>query len=321
MKKQGQIILYLVVSLLMISIISGLFLWKISKKKQEETVQVQAEELSTEEVSEEAIVLEEETVPNEETIEEETEPEEQYIVETKYDKQIIVENGIEFHMIAGDTWQGCMMVIPDASRVFIGTPRDSYTGQPGMNVPSIVERYENVIAAVNGAFFVDTNQVGNGGTPIGFVFSQGEQKYGGNGKYRLIGLDQNNQIVCGIMTGQEAIDAGVRDALTCNPILVQNGELGDLSTMGQTLRDARTAIGGREDGAFLILTMDGRMAHSIGASTQDEADVMLAFGAVAAGNLDGGGSVGLYYTGTPLEGVAGVLGTRPVPNAVCVSGE
>ena len=38
MKKQGQIILYLVVSLLMISIISGLFLWKISKKKQEETV-------------------------------------------------------------------------------------------------------------------------------------------------------------------------------------------------------------------------------------------------------------------------------------------
>lgn len=321
MKKQVQIILYVITTLLMLSLVTGICLWKLSMKKQNPVEEQVATEVVEEQVStEEAVILEEESVPSEEAIEEE-EPEEQYIVETKYDKQIFVENGIEFHLIAGDTWQGSMMVIPDASRVFIGTPRDTYTGAAGMNVPTIVERYENVIAAVNGTFFVDTNQVGNGGTPIGFVFSQGEQKYGGNGTFRLIGLNQDNQIVCGVMSGQEAIDAGVRDALTCNPILVQDGAIGDLSTMGQTLRDARTAIGGRADGAFLILTIDGRMPHSIGASTQDEADVMLAFGAVAAGNLDGGGSVGLYYTGTPLEGVASVLGTRPVPNAVCVLAE
>lgn len=244
-----------------------------------------------------------------------------HIVETQYDKSIFTENGIEFHYIAGDTWQGTMMVIKDASRVFVGMPRESYTGAPGANATVIAKRY-GALAAVNGAFFVDTNQVGNGGTPIGFVFSEGKQTYGGSGSsFNIIGLDQNNQMVCGVMTGAQAVSMGVRDAVTCNPILVQDGKIGNLSTKNTTLRDARTAIGVRADGAFLILTMDGRMAHSIGATTMEEAEVMLAFGAVGAGNLDGGGSLSFYYGGSPIDGLSSAYGSRPVPNAICVRPE
>jgi len=242
-----------------------------------------------------------------------------YIVETPYDKSIVTENGLEFHFVAGDTWQGLMTVVADPSRVFVGTPRDTYNGGAGSNATKIAARY-GALFAVNGAFFVDTDLHGNGGTPIGFVFSEGQQKYGGSGTaYNLMGLDSNNQFVCEAMTGAQAVARGIRDAVTCNPILVQNGAVADLSTKNTTLMDGRCAVGARADGSILILMVDGRMPHSIGATTRDLADCMISFGAVSAGNLDGGGSLSIYYGGqTSLAGLSSVYGSRAVPNAICV---
>ena len=242
----------------------------------------------------------------------------QYIVETPYDTGIFVENGIEFHYVAGDTWQGMMMVIPDASRVFVGTPKDTYDGSAGANATKIASRY-GALAAVNGAFFVDENYVGNGGTPIGVVFSEGTMKYGNlNSVCNVMGFDVNNQFVCEAMTGAQAVERGIRDAVSCKPILVQNGLVTDLSGQSKTLMDARTAIGARADGAVLMLQIDGRMAHSIGATTKDIADCMIAFGAVSAGNLDGGGSVSNYYNGGNLPGIVSSYGKRRGPNAFWV---
>lgn len=241
-----------------------------------------------------------------------------YIVETPYDKSIFVENGLEFHYVAGDTWQGLMTVVADPSRVFVGTCRDTYNGSAGANAKAIAARY-GAMFSVNGAFFVDTNYAGNGGTPKGFVFSEGQQKYGGSGTvYNLMGLDADNRFVCEPMTGAQAKARGIRDGVTCNPILVQNGTVANLNTKNTTLMDARCAVGARADGAVLILMVDGRMPHSIGATTGDLADCMISFGAVSAGNLDGGGSVSMYYSGTPFEGLSSVYGARPVPNAICV---
>lgn len=242
----------------------------------------------------------------------------QYIVETPYDKGIFVENGIEFHYVAGDTWQGLMMVIPDPSRVFVGTPRDTYDGQAGANATAIATRY-GALAAVNGAFFVDENYVGNGGTPIGVVISEGVMKYGDTTSvWNVMGFDANNTFVCEAMTGEQALARGIRDAVHCKPILVQNGQVTSLNGASKTLMDARTAVGARADGCVLILQVDGRMAHSIGATTKDIAECMVAFGAVSAGNLDGGGSVSNYYNGGKLPGIASSYGKRRGPNAFCV---
>lgn len=245
---------------------------------------------------------------------------EEFIVETPYDISVYTENGLEFHKVAGDTWQGLMTIVPDPSRVFVGMPRDSYTGAAGASAKTIASRY-GALYAVNGAFFVDTDLHGNGGTPKGFVFSEGRQTYGGQSTtYMLMGLDNNNNFVCEYMTGAQALERGIRDAVSCNPILVQNGQVADLSTKNTTLMDARTAVGARADGAILILSVDGRMSHSIGATTQSLAECMIAFGAVSAGNLDGGGSVSMYYAGpsNPFEGMSGIYGGRAVPNAICV---
>lgn len=284
--------------------------------------QMKEEKLADSVMVQEEIVPLEETVPLEEPVSETTvDLINEYIVETPYDKEIFVENGIEFHYVAADTWQGLMAIVKDPSRVFVGMPREAYNGQPGASATKIAQRY-GAQFAVNGSFFVDTNYVGNGGTPLGFVFSEGKQTYGGAGTVSMmLGWDAQDNFVCETMSGAQAVERGIRDAISCNPILVQNGEVADLSTKSMTLMDCRSAVGARADGCVLILMVDGRMSHSIGATTRSMAECFISFGAVSAGNLDGGGSVSIYYSGTPLKGLSSSYGGRAVPNAICVRPE
>lgn len=245
----------------------------------------------------------------------ETEP--SYIVETMYDSEIVVEDGIELHYITGSTFTGMVAVVPDPSRVFIGTSKDYYDGTPGLSVPDIAERYNSVMA-INGAFFVDTGGVGNGGTPIGFVFSEGENKFGGlDTVYAMLGFNNEGILMCGNMTGEQAMQYGIRDGLSCDPFLIINGEITNVAGSGGGL-NPRTALGQRADGAVILLVIDGRQATSLGASMSDLQNVMLAFGAVNAGNLDGGGSTVMYYKGEILNTVMSIYGARGVPDAVCV---
>lgn len=287
----------------------------------EEIAQIESNNVivETDEVTDTSIVTiskkEETKIEEDTTVATSANPE--YIVETAYDVAIMVENGIEFHDIEGATFTGKMMVVADPSRVIIGTPRERYDGQAGISVPEIAKRY-NAIAAVNGGFFVDTGGVGDGGTPIGFVFSEGEFRYGGmNQTHNMMGFNQEGILICGKMTGAQAVELGIRDGLSCDPFLVINGEGLNVSGKGGGL-NPRTAIGQRADGAVLLLTVDGRQATSLGASMADMVDVMLAFGAVNAGNLDGGGSTVLYYDGEIRNVVMSIYGARGVPNAVCV---
>lgn len=252
--------------------------------------------------------------------EEESTEVEGFIVETSYDNNVYVENGIEFHEIEGGTFTGVMAIVKDPSRVFVGTPRDKYDGQAGISVPEICDRY-NAILAINGGFFEDNGGVGNGSTPLGFVFSEGEMKFGSKGETSsLMGFNEEGILICGQMTGQQAIDYGIRDGLTCKPFLVINGEKMNVSGTGGGL-NPRTALGQRADGAVLLLIIDGRQATSLGANMSDVADVMMAFGAVNAGNLDGGGSTVMYYDGKIKNVVMSIYGARGVPDAVCVKYE
>ena len=47
----------------------------------------------------------------------------------------------------------------------------------------------------------------------------------------------------------------------------------------------RTALGQREDGALLLLVLDGRSVNTLGATMEDIVNIMLDYGAVNAGNL------------------------------------
>jgi len=52
----------------------------------------------------------------------------------------------------------------------------------------------------------------------------------------------------------------------------------------------RTNVGITEDGDILMVVVDGRQTHSVGMTLTEMGDLMISLGAVAAFNLDGGGS-------------------------------
>ena len=132
-----------------------------------------------------------------------------------------------------------------------------------------------------------------------------------------MGFDADNQLIVGTLTGQECLDRGIRDAVAFGPAFIVNGEPMDVAGSGGGL-NPRTVLGQRADGAVLMLVIDGRQASSIGATYKDCIDVMLEYGAINAGNLDGGSSSMLVYEGEVQNVCASLYGSRPMPTAFVV---
>lgn len=230
---------------------------------------------------------------------------------------VVYADGMEFHPVNGATYSGTMIVIDDPSRVFVGTSADNYDGSAGLSVPQICERY-GATAASNAGGFEDTGGVGNGGTPLGIVISEGELKYGDlNTTYEIIGFDKDDIFIIGNMTGKQALDAGIRDAVSWGPLLIVNGVPANVTGTGGGV-NPRTAIGQRADGAVLLLIIDGRQTHSLGATLNDLINVFIDFEAVNAANLDGGGSTVFYYGGEIYNKISSIYGARGVPTSIVI---
>ena len=231
----------------------------------------------------------------------ETEP---YITETRpqttvrnEEENVVYGDGLEIHDVSGPTFKGKLMIVYDPSRLFVGVCGDYSAGAPGRTIHQIAKSY-NATAALNGGGFEDKNGTGDGGIPIGLVITEGRFVWGDLKKtYEVIGFNNDNILIVGSMTGQQALDAGIRDALSFGPILVMNGKASTVKGSGSGL-NPRSAIGQCADGAILLLAIDGRRADSLGASYADLIDIMLEYGAVNAANLDGGNSTGLVYNGS-----------------------
>ena len=239
-----------------------------------------------------------------------------YTEEEKEDG-VVYADGIELHPVSGVTFAGTMIVINDPSRVFVGTSKDKYDGSAGLSVPEICERY-NATAASNAGGFEDIGGVGNGGTPLGIVISEGELKYGNlDTTYEIIGFDSNDIFIVGNMTAREALDRGIRDAVSWGPLLIVNGVPANVTGTGGGV-NPRTAIGQRADGAVLLLIIDGRQTHSLGATLNDLINVFIDFEAVNAANLDGGGSTVFYYGGEIYNKISSIYGARGIPTAIVI---
>ena len=83
----------------------------------------------------------------------------------------------------------------------------------------------------------------------------------------------------------------------------------------------RTAIGQTLDGSILMLVIDGRQLHSIGATMKDCQDILAAYGATNAAALDGGSSSIMYYNGeVQTKPSNGTTYGRYLPSAFLVKG-
>lgn len=227
---------------------------------------------------------------------------------------------IELVDIKGHNYKGKLLIVNDPKRVFIGTVPEFGKDKEGMRVIDMVKA-NNCIAGINGGGFDDPAGIGKGGAPLGIVISQGKLLWGSrNNVLDICGFDKDGRLHVGKMSGQEALDKNIVEALFYGPTLIVNGEPVDVKGNSSGW-NPRTAIGQRADGAVLLLVIDGRQSDSIGATYSDIIQEMLKYGAINAYNLDGGTSSHLVYKGEIVTSCSSLYGTRKLPTSVLVRGD
>ena len=224
---------------------------------------------------------------------------------------------IELHDISGASYSGKLLIVHDPSRVKVACLPSFSEEIDGRTVAGFAKR-AGAVAAINGGGFSDANGMGSGGQPSGLVIRDGKLVFGSESTTAsVVAFDQNNHLLVGRMTGAEALAKGVRDAVSFGPALIINGKAAEVSgTSGGV--NPRTVVGQRADGAVLLLVIDGRQPHSLGATYKDCIDVMLRYGAINAGNLDGGSSTTMVYNGKVINSCASLYGARYIPTAFVV---
>ncbi|MCQ2408628.1 MAG: phosphodiester glycosidase family protein [Oscillospiraceae bacterium] len=223
--------------------------------------------------------------------------------------------------VSGSTFRGKLLKIKDPSRVYVGVSGQFGKEYAGKRVMDMVGEY-GAMAAINAGGFEDLNGVGNGGTPLGMVVSQGQLRWGAmDTSYDIIGFDNNNILHVGTMTGQQAIDLGIRDAVCFGPVLIVNGKpVNEAEELGGGF-NPRSAIGQTADGTVLLLVIDGRQANSLGATYDDVIDILMKHGAVNGANLDGGSSSHMIYNNEIITVCSSLYGPRKMPTCWLVAPE
>ena len=229
------------------------------------------------------------------------------IVSGNEDEWKDAKNGTKLIFIQKPNFKAYLLMVKDPKRVKVGVSSDNFsTATGGMRIFNFAEKY-NALAVINAGEFADAGGKGTGAQPLGLTYSFGKMVWGGNGSRTFMGFTKDNKFVCFEgMTVEKAEKLGMRDAvcfqygnLLIDHTLKDDGVTIDKVNLhyGDGNRGAaqRTAIGQRADGSVLMLVTDGRSASSMGATRNEVIDILVEYGAVSAGMLDGGSSAMLYY--------------------------
>ena len=220
-------------------------------------------------------------------------------------------DGIVIEEVHGSTYSGYMMVVYDPSRVILGCNPGRF-GSRGYTVEEMVERF-GAVAGTNAGGFQDDAGMGDGSTPDTMVVFDYDSYYMGT-RNSFVGIDGDGILHVDCQDSASIEKANIRWGCAYEQILVSNGKIVVDETKSSGL-NPRTAIGQRSDGAILLLVIDGRHVVSLGATYYDEAEIMIKYGAVNAGNMDGGSSSLMYFNGEYVNNKAAVIGVRNIPTA------
>ena len=212
----------------------------------------------------------------------------------EYDKEILdVEDGRKYKIIEleVDGQKAYLAAIYDPSMIRLQVTK--YLGTRGQYVSQMAED-TGAILAINGGGFREDGTLTLGGAPNGITIADHEVL--SNGEYGtsaggIIGFtDDGILMLLKNKTAEEALELGIRDAVSWGPFLIVNGESSQVGGSGGWGFGARTAIGQREDGIVLFLVVDSNAARTSGADMADLLQIMERYHAVNAANLDGGTS-------------------------------
>lgn len=211
-----------------------------------------------------------------------------------------IQDGIDFYKVSMNTFRAYIMIVDGADRVFVGVSSTNFASATrGKRIYDCAKEY-GAIAAINGGEFRDSGGTGSGEAPLGLTYSKGVCVWNDSYKRTFIGFDKDNKLVVKEgMTKAEAEAMNVRDGVS-----FQTGNVLIETVDGSTVcyyapnsvdKAQRTAIGQRADGSIILIVTDGRTASSLGATRDDIINLMISYGAVTAGMLDGGSSAMMYY--------------------------
>jgi len=265
------------------------------------------------------IVIEVQGETNQDEIEFEEEKEEVIVYSSPEEEQVLKKDeGNDVYKvidIEGDGYKGHMLVVYDPSKIKLEkVPNMKY----GRTLDQFMSK-TGAVAGINASGFNYSEYSGYSfsGTVIikGQIVANNSSTGWGGG---IIGFTNDNVLVLTKASAYEALNMGIRDAVSFGPFLIVNGVPSQFKGNGGYGIAPRTAIGQRKDGIVLMLVIDGRRpGHSLGVDMVELTNIMLKYGAYNASNLDGGGSSTFYANGKILSvaGGSGYEGDRYLPNA------
>lgn len=190
-------------------------------------------------------------------------------------------------------YAGFLVAVYDPSKISLVIAQNLAKG--GQTLPQISQT-NNAILAINASGHYYPNGYGHGRAvaPAGNVIKDGKlyfpgvrPPFGGG----FIGFTKDHVLLLSKGTAEEAIAAGMEEAVEFGPFLIVNGEPSNIVGNGGYGIAPRTAIGQRKDGIVLLLVIDGRsIGHSLGIDMNSMIEIFMRYGAHNAANLDGGGS-------------------------------
>jgi exopolysaccharide biosynthesis protein len=233
-------------------------------------------------------------------------------------KKLSADKLIKVEDISGPRWKGKKMYVYDPRSIRVVVPSKPKEGE---RISSMVER-TGAIAGINGGGFDDPDGLGNGFAPIGFIVSGGDLLYSGyQGSFpqHVVGFDEDGFMIVGKYSTNTLKARHVTEAVSFYPRIIANGERLIKKGDGGSGIQPRTAIGQKADGTIVIIVIDGRQAHSVGATEKQVQELFMEEGVVNAGFLDGGASSELVLKdGGLVTKPSSRYGERRLPSALLV---
>ncbi len=222
-----------------------------------------------------------------------TEVEKQDTYESIYEEQILKKDeGNDLYKIITieeTDYTAYISVIYDPSRVELVATKRMNGGQYG----TIIAQNNNAIIAINAGGFSYSGRVMR---PSGMYIEDGKIIYNSTGVGQMVGMSKDNILVLANITAEEAIEQGIRDAMDFGPFLIVNGVASEFKGNGGYGNRPRSAIGQRQDGIILFVTVDGKRGL-YGVTMKELTNIFVRYKAYNAANLDGGGSTTLVVDG------------------------
>ncbi|EJR60567.1 hypothetical protein IK5_06150 [Bacillus cereus VD154] len=212
----------------------------------------------------------------------------------KIDVEKIVSNGRSKF-----PFQGYLVTVSNPFNVKLVSQKGSQGEGKGEKIGVMAKR-NHALLAVNASGFNDETGRGGGDIATGIVIENGktvDTNHDSNTAAFVSALTKEGIMLTGKYSTQYLLDKHVVSAAGFMPQLIVNGKKMITGGDGGWGSAPRTVMAQKKDGTILFLVIDGRQAHSIGATLRECQDILYEQGAINAMAMDGGSSSTLYLCG------------------------